>query len=63
MIKSFTETQQNLFYIDAGQSFLGTNGKPNEIYYRDDKLHYNDLGYQLWGKTIEQAVKSITTKK
>ena len=63
LIKTFTESQPNLFYIDAGQSFLGTNGKPNEIYYRDDKLHYNVLGYQLWGKTIELAVKSITTKK
>ena len=63
LIKSFTESQPNLFYIDAGQNFLGTNGKPNEIYYRDDKLHYNDLGYQLWGKTIEKEVKAITEKK
>lgn len=63
LIKSFTESQPNLFYIDAGQNFLGTNGKPNEIYYRDDKLHYNDLGYQLWGKTIEIEVKAITEKK
>jgi len=63
LIKSFTESQSNLFYVDAGQNFLGTNGKPNEIYYRDDKLHYNDLGYQLWGKTIEKEVKAITEKK
>jgi lysophospholipase L1-like esterase/dienelactone hydrolase len=62
LIKIFTESQPNLFYVDAGQNFLGTNGRPNKIYYREDKLHYNDLGYKLWGKTIEQAVKSIIRK-
>jgi lysophospholipase L1-like esterase len=63
LIKSFTESQSNLFYIDAGQNFLGTDGKPNEVLYREDKLHYNDLGYQLWGKSIEKEVKAITGKK
>lgn len=63
MIKTFTASEPNLFYIDSGQKFLGTDGKPNELYYRDDKLHYNDVGYQVWGKSIEKEVKAITEKK
>ena len=63
LIKSFTESQSNLYYIDAGQNYLRSDGKPNEVLYREDKLHYNDLGYQLWGKSIEKEVKAITEKK
>ena len=63
LIKTFTASEPNLFYIDVGQNFLGTDGKPNELYYRDDKLHYNDVGYQVWGKSIEKEVKAITEKK
>lgn len=60
LIKIFTLTQKNLFFIDAGKQFLGNDGKPKTALYRDDQLHYNDEGYKLWGKTIRESVKKIT---
>jgi lysophospholipase L1-like esterase/dienelactone hydrolase len=63
LVKAFIESQSNLYYIDAGPQFIGADGKPNPIYYRDDKLHYNDEGYKLWGKSIKESVNKITTGK
>lgn len=62
LIKAFNASQPSLFYIDAGTAFLGEDGKPITKYYRDDKLHYNEEGYKLWGKTIADAVKTIAEK-
>ncbi len=63
LVKVFTASQPNLFYIDAGQQFLGVDGKPVAAFYRDDNLHYNEEGYKLWGKSIESEVKKIINKK
>jgi len=63
LIRAYSATQTGLYYIDAGKSFLSKeDGKPNASLYRDDKLHYNEQGYQLWGKTIAAEVKRITRK-
>jgi lysophospholipase L1-like esterase len=63
LVKIYTDSQPNLFFIDAGQQFLGTDGKPNATLYRDDKLHYNDEGYKLWGKSIKESVNKIAAGK
>ena len=60
MIKSFSEANPNLYYIDAGNNFLGKDGNPISTLYRDDKLHYNEEGYKVWGKNICKQVKEIS---
>lgn len=60
MIKSFSEANPNLYYIDAGNNFLGKDGNPISKLYRDDKLHYNEEGYKVWGKNICKQVKEIS---
>jgi lysophospholipase L1-like esterase/predicted esterase len=63
LIKAFTASEPNLYFIDAGSKFLGTDGKPNTSLYKDDKLHYNEEGYKLWGKSIAEEVKAIVNHK
>lgn len=63
LVKAFTATEKNLFYVDAGAGFLNKDGQPEAKYYVEDKLHYNDEGYKLWGKTIKEEVKKITNTK
>lgn len=63
LINEYSLSQPNLFCINAGNKFIGEDGWPNKTYYRDDKLHYNEAGYKLWGKTIESEVKRIANKK
>lgn len=61
-IKDFCEAGSNLYYIESSNKFLGKDGKPITALYRDDKLHYNDKGYSVWGKSIRKQVKKIAKK-
>jgi lysophospholipase L1-like esterase len=63
LIKAYAASAPNLYFIDAGSKFLGADGKPNVNLYKDDKLHYNDEGYKLWGKSIAEEVKAIINHK
>ena len=63
LVKAYTASEHDLYFIDAGSKFLGNDGKPMTNLYRDDKLHYNDEGYKVWGATIKQQVKEISEKK
>jgi len=62
LLKNYTLTQNNLYFIDAGNNFLNQQGTPNEKYFSSDKLHYNTEGYILWGKSISASVKAIVAK-
>lgn len=63
LIKKYAESQPNLYYVDAGSNFLNKEGSPDSKYYVDDKLHYNDEGYKLWGMSIKESVKKIAEGK
>ena len=62
LIKIFCKAKPNLYFIDSGAEFLGKNGQPITALYRDDKLHYNEEGYKVWGKNIRKQVKQISKK-
>jgi len=62
LIETYCQSQLNLFYIASADKFLGNDGKPIAKYYRDDKLHYNEEGYKVWGKNIANQVKEISNK-
>ena len=62
LIKTYCESNPNLFYIPSADKFLGEDGKPITKYYRDDHLHYNEEGYKVWGKNIKDKVKEIAGK-
>lgn len=62
LVKNFTASQPQLYYIASSYQFLGADGKPITKYYRDDKLHYNIEGYKVWGNNIKMKVKEIANK-
>ena len=62
LIDQYCATQQNLFMIHFQDSFLGADGLPLTKYFRNDKLHYNDEGYRIWGAAIKNKVKEIIYK-
>ncbi len=62
LIKDFCTAGSNLYYIESSNKYLGKDGKPITALYRDDKLHYNDKGYIVWGKNIRKQVKTISKK-
>jgi lysophospholipase L1-like esterase len=48
----YIATKPYLAYIDVWHPLLGPDGKPREELYRDDKLHMNQKGYDIWTKVI-----------
>ena len=59
LIEDYCNSASNLYTINFSKSFLGADGLPIKNLYRDDKLHYNDAGYVIWGNAIKEEVKRI----
>jgi lysophospholipase L1-like esterase len=41
--------------------FRSKDGKPIENLFVEDRLHYNEKGYQLWGKEIKKLVHQLAS--
>ncbi len=63
LIEDYCNATPNLYSINFSESFLGTDGLPIKKLFRDDKLHYNEDGYVVWGNAIKDQVKKIVHTK
>ncbi len=61
LIADYCKSSNNLFTINFSDSFIGADGLPIKKLYRDDKLHYNEEGYVIWGNAIKEQVKNIAS--
>jgi lysophospholipase L1-like esterase len=59
LIKDYCSSTPGLYFIASSHRFLGSDGKPNASLYLDDKLHYNEEGYRIWGENIRKEVRRI----
>ncbi len=62
LIKTYCEQNNNLYFIEVANQYLGTDGKPIPAYFREDQLHYNAAGYGVWAKIIKENLKNIDGK-
>ena len=53
-IKSITESDERLEYVDIDTPMLGTDGMPRPELFVEDNLHINDAGYTIWAELINQ---------
>ena len=51
-IKKVASSRNLLFYVDTALPMLGTDGKPRTELFREDGLHLNEKGYQLWSDIL-----------
>ena len=63
LIDEYCKNSNNLYTINFSDSFIGADGLPIKKLYRDDKLHYNEDGYVIWGNAIKEQVKQIAHSK
>lgn len=57
MIKDFSEKNGQLFYFDSASPIMGSDGKPDIILFRNDRLHLNDKGYKAWTKPLRPIIE------
>ena len=63
LIKTYCSSKEGLYFISATEKFIGKDNKPDSSLFLEDKLHYNERGYSLWGKSIRKDLHRIVTAK
>ncbi len=61
LIKNYSMSDSSLFYIDVANALLNKDKMKKNIFIQDG-LHLNDYGYDLWGKTMADALLSLEAK-
>lgn len=56
LIRAYTATGKNLYFVDVFTPMLGPDGEPRAELFRPDALHLSPAGYALWQSVI---VKSL----
>ena len=53
LIRKYLKKKKKTVFISVWNDMLGSNGKPMEDIFVEDKLHMNAKGYAIWKKDIE----------
>ncbi len=62
LLSDFINSQENLYLIDTSPELLGSDGKPDESFYRLDGLHLSTKGYAIWAKLVKaELLRHIQT--
>ena len=56
LIKAYCRKDSNCTYIDVWPNILGTDGKPRDELFMEDKLHLNSEGYDQWANAIAPLI-------
>ena len=56
-IKKLMDTDENFHFVDIYDALLDKNGKPDGIYYEEDGLHFNAIGYSLLTQALQTQPK------
>lgn len=51
-IKNLIKKNEHGLYVDVATPLLATNGAPRKELFRDDGLHMNSKGYELWNEVL-----------
>jgi lysophospholipase L1-like esterase len=57
LIEAMCKQEEGLLYVDVGTPLLGDDGKPRPELFREDGLHLNDKGYEVWASVLKPYLK------
>ena len=55
-IKKIISKNSNWKYIDIFNYMITSDGEPSELFYQNDMLHLNKVGYSLLAKSIKEVL-------
>jgi lysophospholipase L1-like esterase len=59
MIRSYSESRDELYTIDLATPMLGEDGTPRPDIFLEDGLHMNEIGYDIWSGRLAPFLDSI----
>ena len=62
LIQDFASREELLEFVDVDTPMIGDDSKPRADLFRDDGLHLNDKGYELWTALVGKAIDPPTTE-
>jgi lysophospholipase L1-like esterase len=51
-VRTWAAAQERVDFIDVWPAMLGPDGQPKAGIYRDDQLHMNAAGYEIWTRIV-----------
>ena len=57
LVEAICKQDEGLLYQDVGTPLLGEDGKPRPELFRQDGLHLNDTGYEVWAAVLKPYLK------
>lgn len=59
LIKKYCSEEKGLYFIETADRFFGDDGKPRAELFRDDQLHLNAAGYEIWTAVIKENLDKV----
>jgi glycerophosphoryl diester phosphodiesterase len=59
LIEDICKNHNNTFYIRTDFAFLNKGGQPINEYFRYDRLHLTEKGYEVWTEIIKKELKKV----
>jgi lysophospholipase L1-like esterase len=57
-VRDMSRTAERIDFIDVWPAMLGPDGSPRSGIYRDDKLHMNAAGYEIWKGIVGEYLRA-----
>lgn len=61
-VQKYNRQSDQLFYVDLATPLLAEDGKPDDSFFLDDRLHLNKKGYAVWNSILKPELKRLYPK-
>lgn len=58
-VEKHHQQHEQLHYVDLATPLLNDEEKPDDSLFRDDLLHLNNKGYEIWNRIMAEKLKEI----
>ncbi len=59
MLREVALTQPNVSFVSTAEYYLDNEDQPRAEFFRDDRLHQNTAGYQVWAELIRRELDNV----
>lgn len=59
LITAQCQASEQLTFVDLATVLIGSNGMPENKYFKKDLLHLNEEGYAVWTKTLTPVLEQL----
>ncbi len=57
IVKRYCSQRENIIYVNIVSAFTDADGKPLPELFKEDRLHPNNAGYEIWKRIVAKKVK------